>query len=239
MSDTFDTARRMGEIRSFHVMELLARAKALEALGRSVIHMEVGEPDFATPAPVIDAGHLALEQGHTRYLPATGLPQLKREIAGFYQARYGLKFDSNRVIVTPGSSGALQLVMGVLVNPGDTVLMADPGYPCNRNFVVLMGGIPISMAVGPDTGYQLSAERIAEAWSADTRAVMVASPSNPTGTLLDRDQLQAIYEVVKERGGRLIVDEIYQGLVYGDEGYTALDIADDLFVINSFQSISV
>ncbi len=224
----------MDEIPSFYVMQLLARAKALEEEGRSIIHMEVGEPDFPTPDAVIEAGHRALDGGHTRYLPATGLPRLKEQIAGFYDARFGVTLDPEQVVITPGSSGALQLLMGVLVNPGEQVLMADPGYPCNRNFVVHIGGEPVSLPVGPETDYQLTAEQLSSAWTPNTRAVMVATPSNPTGTLLSRRQLTAIHEVVRENGGTLIVDEIYQGLIYGEWGFSALELADDIFVINSF-----
>ncbi len=227
------TAARMEHIHPFYVMELLARARALEGEGRSIIHMEVGEPDFPTPDPITRAGQQALADGHTHYTPAKGLPALREAIAGHYQ-KFGLDLDSERVIVTPGSSGALQLVMNVLVDPGDEVLLADPGYPCNRHFVSLVGGTPVAVPVGPDSGYQLTAEAVASRWTTRTRAVMVASPSNPTGTLLSRSELEAIHRVVAERGGVLIVDEIYQGLIYSGEAFTALSISDEIFVINSF-----
>lgn len=234
MLENIKISGRMNKIQPFYVMELLARARQLEAGGRSIVHMEIGEPDFPTPEPVVLAGRAALDQGLTRYLPATGLPELKMRIASYYRSRYGLALDPARVIVTPGSSGALQLVMSILIDPGDSVLISDPGYPCNRNFVELVGGVPKSIPVGPDTGYQLTSELVAEAWTQDTSAVMVATPSNPTGTVLDAAELAAIHAVVRERGGVLIVDEIYQGLTYGKEGGTALALGDDLFVINSF-----
>ncbi|TVO70549.1 pyridoxal phosphate-dependent aminotransferase [Sedimenticola selenatireducens] len=227
-------AKRMASIRPFYVMELLARARALEGSGRSIIHMEVGEPDFETPRPIIEAGKRALEEGFTHYTPAVGIRELREAIALDYKKRFGVEVNPDRVLITPGSSGALQLIMGTVINPGQAVMMADPGYPCNRNFVNLVSGIPVAVPVGPDTGYQLTAEIIEREWSENTRAVMVATPSNPTGTLLNRAQLEAIYQVVKARGGVLIVDEIYQGLVYGVEPFTALEITDDLFIINSF-----
>ena len=227
-------ADRMGRIAPFYVMDLLARARQLEAEGRSIIHMEIGEPDFDTPAPVVAAGQLALAAGETRYTPARGLPALRRLIADFYRQRYAVGIDPERVIVTPGSSGALQLVMSVLVNPGESVLMADPGYPCNRHFVELVEGVPVAVPVGPDTGYQLTAEQVESAWRPDTKAVLIASPSNPTGTLVDDDEMQRLLQTVRRLGGVLIVDEIYQGLVYGEAGGTSLRFADDLFVINSF-----
>ncbi len=227
-------ADRMERIVPFYVMDILARAKELEKQGRSIIHMEVGEPDFSTPDSVIEAGKNALDAGHTGYTAATGIPELREKISDYYQLQYGIAVDPQRIIVTPGSSGALQLIMGVLVNPGQSVLMTDPGYPCNKNFVELMSGSPLPLPVGPKTGYQLSAQQVEEAWADATRAVLVATPSNPTGTLIPRDELARIHKVAKSRGGTLIVDEIYQGLVYGSDSYTALDIGDDLFIINSF-----
>lgn len=227
-------AERMASIRPFYVMELLARARELEGAGRSIIHMEVGEPDFATPAPIVEAGKRALDEGFTRYTPAVGITQLRAAIAGDYLNRYGVQLDPSRVLITPGSSGALQLVMSILVNPGEAVMMADPGYPCNRHFVRLVSGEPVTVPVGPESGYQLTAEIIAREWTDNMRAVMVATPSNPTGTLIGREELGRIHRVVKERGGVLIVDEIYLGLVYGATPFTALEVSDDLFIINSF-----
>ncbi len=233
MSKTPVIARRMAHIQPFYVMDLLARARELEARGRSIIHMEIGEPDFITPAPVIEAGRRALSAGRTHYTPALGLPALRQGIADSYR-QYGVEIDPSRVLVTPGSSGALQLVMSLLVNPGDEVLMADPGYPCNRHFVRLVEGVPVSVPVGPESGYQLTAGLLEAAWTPRTRMVLVASPSNPTGTLLSAAALREIHRLVRARGGVLIVDEIYQGLVYDGESGSALSIADDIFVINSF-----
>lgn len=228
------TACRMDNIVPFYVMDLLTRAKEMEAQGRSVIHMEVGEPDFVTAAPVIEAGKAALDAGHTGYTPATGIPELRQAIADHYRAHLNVEVDPQRIIVTPGASGALQLVLSVLIDPGHEVLMTDPGYPCNKNFVELVSGVPVSLPVGPETQYQLDAGQIKKAWSENTRAAMIASPSNPTGTLIPRPELSAIYDLVTAKGGHLIVDEIYQGLVYGAECYSALSINDNLFVINSF-----
>jgi aspartate/methionine/tyrosine aminotransferase len=229
-----EVAERMSRIQPFYVMDLLARTRELEAAGRSIIHLEIGEPDFATPQPIVAAGHAALDAGRTHYTPAKGLPALREAIAGHYRTSFGLDLSPHRVIVTPGASGALQLVLSVLINPGDSVLLADPGYPCNRHFVELVDGRPIAVPVGAETGYQLTAERVAQAWRADTKAVLVASPSNPTGTLLSPAEMRALHRLVKQRDGALIVDEIYQGLVYDDTGGTALTEADDVFVINSF-----
>jgi aspartate/methionine/tyrosine aminotransferase len=224
----------MKRIVPFYVMDLLARAKQLEAEGQSVIHMEVGEPDFITPEPVIEAGKNALYAGHTGYTAATGIPELRKAISDHYARIFSVDVDPARIIVTPGASGALQLVMSVLIDPGKEVLMTDPGYPCNKNFVELVSGVPVGIPVNADTNYQLSSNLIGNSWSDKTGAVMVATPSNPTGTVVERDEMVRIHETVKARGGHLIVDEIYQGLVYGEDGYSALELADDLFVINSF-----
>lgn len=227
-------AKRMEQIAPFYVMDLLARAKELEAEGRSIIHMEVGEPDFETPQSVVEAGKNALANGHTGYTPAMGIPELRKKISEHYLRALNMDIDPRRIVVTPGSSGALQLLMGVLINPGEKVLMSDPGYPCNKNFVAFVSGRAEPLPVGPETNYQLSAEQIEKNWDETTRAALVATPSNPTGTLLSKKELQQIYDVVKAKGGILIVDEIYQGLVYGKESFSALSLADDLFVINSF-----
>jgi aspartate/methionine/tyrosine aminotransferase len=227
-------ARRMSDIQPFHVMALLARAREMEAQGRSIIHMEIGEPDFPTPQPVITAGIRALQQGKIHYTPALGLPPLREAIAAFYMERYGLRISPARIIVTPGASGALLLALGILVNPGEKVLMSDPGYPCNRHLVRFIESLPIGIGTDAATGYQLTPELIAKHWDAKTAAVMIASPANPTGTLLDPESLRAIVEKVHALGGKLIADEIYHGLVYQGEAATALSVSDEVFVINSF-----
>ena len=231
---TVKTAARLQNIQPFHVMALLARARELESAGRSIIHMEIGEPDFVTPQPLIDAGIRALQDGKTHYTPATGLWTLREKIAGFYQSRYGVSVDPERVVVTPGASAALQLVLAALINSGEQVLLSDPGYPCNRNFVYLLNGEPVGLPVDASTGYQPAPQQVSENWSSRTRALLVASPSNPTGTLLDDNTLRAYYDVTHRQGGSLIVDEIYHGLTYAGPAQTALAVADDVFVINSF-----
>lgn len=225
-------APRVESIQPFRVMEILARARALEAEGRSIVHMEIGEPDFPTPQPVVDAGIVALREGRTHYTPALGLPALRQAIA----AHYGdaLNIDAGRIAVTPGASGALQLVFGVLVGPGDEVLMADPGYPCNRHMVRLFEGEAVPVPVGPDEAFQLTLDTVQTHWNEHTRAVLIASPSNPTGTLVADDEMKAIAEFVQQRGGVLIVDEIYRGLVYEQEPACALNWPGDVFVVNSF-----
>ena len=227
-------AARMTAIQPFHVMALLARARELEATGRSIVHMEIGEPDFVTPQPVIEAGMQALAQGRTHYTPAVGLPALRERIAAFYAGRYGVTVAPRRIVVTPGASAALQLVMAVLVNPGDAVLMADPGYPCNRNFVYLLNGEPLGIPVDASTQYQPDVQQVRAAWQDNVRALLVASPSNPTGTLLGAGALGELHAEVSGRDASLVVDEIYHGLTYDAPAVTALSVSDDIFVINSF-----
>ena len=228
------TARRIASITPFHVMALLARARELEAQGRSIVHMEIGEPDFATPQPIIDAGIRALQEGRTHYTPAVGLRELREAIARDYREHDDLDIDPRRIIVTPGASGALQLLLALLVDPGNEVLMTDPGYPCNSNFVRLFDGKPVRVPVGAEQHYQLDAAAIESHWRDNTCCAMIASPSNPTGTVIAPDRLDALYKTVSARGGSLIVDEIYQGLTYGKRPRSALALGDDLFVINSF-----
>jgi aspartate/methionine/tyrosine aminotransferase len=227
-------AVRMDGIATFHVMEILERAKRLEAEGRSIIHMEIGEPDFDTPAPVLAAAQRALAQCSMHYTPALGLPELRSAIAAFYRRRYGVTVDPARVVVTSGSSGALLLALGVLVGAGKRLLLADPGYPANRHFVRVLDGEPVCIPVDERSQYQLSAASIAAHWDGATVGALIATPSNPTGTLISHEALAAIHDEVSGRGGTLVVDEIYHGLTYGGDPRTALEIGDDLVVLNSF-----
>ncbi|MDC7707745.1 pyridoxal phosphate-dependent aminotransferase [Vogesella indigofera] len=227
-------SKRLSAIAPFQVMAILEKARALQAAGHDVIHLEVGEPDFATPQAIVDAGRAALAAGHTYYTAAQGLAELRQAIAAFYQSRFGVTVAPERIIVTPGASGALQIALSLLVDEGDGVLMADPTYPCNRHFVSLLGGVPQAVPVGAATRYQLLADELDANWQPNTVAAMVATPANPTGTVLSRDEIAALAERCRALGGALIVDEIYQGLTYGADSFSALQLADDAFVINSF-----
>ena len=227
-------AQRTRDIQAFHVMSVLARAKTLEAQGHDVIHMEIGEPDFATPAPIVRAGQAALASGQTGYTPALGLPALREAIAGLYAQRYGVDLDPARVVVTPGGSAALLLITSLLVDPGQSMLMADPSYPCNRNFLRLLGAHAKMIPTGPDSAYQLTPELVVQHWDASCSAVLAASPSNPTGTVLSREQLQSLATSVESLNGHLVVDEIYHGLTYDCRASSVLEVAPDAFVLNSF-----
>jgi len=227
-------ARRVAEIEPFHVMALLARARELEAQGRSIVHMEIGEPDFPTPEPILRAGLRALQKGELFYSPACGLPQLREAIAGYYRTRYGVELPPSRILVTTGASAALLLACAALVDPGDEVLLADPGYPANRHFVRVFEGVPRLVPVDAGSGYQLAPDHLEQHWGTRTAAALVATPANPTGTLVSAERLSGMAEFARERGGVLIVDEIYHGLVYEGDYTTAAALAEDVFVINSF-----
>ena len=234
MPSPLHTSARSREIAPFHVMALLARAQALEAAGHDVIHLEIGEPDFSTIEPVVRAGQAALAAGHTRYTTALGLPALRQAIAGFYGQRYGVELDPARVVVTPGGSGALLLAASALVDPGRHWLLADPGYPCNRHFLRLVEASAQLVPVSAADNWQLTPAHIARCWNADSVGALVASPANPTGSVLDRQQLAALAEAVHGRGGSLVVDEIYHGLTYGLEAPSVLEVDPQAWVLNSF-----
>jgi aspartate/methionine/tyrosine aminotransferase len=228
------SAPRVDDIAPFHVMELLTRAKALEAAGRHIIHMEVGEPDFPTPAPVIAAAQAHLATGRVFYTPALGLPELREAIAGFYQSRYGIKLPASRIVVTAGASGALLLALACLATPGKEWLLTDPGYPCNRHFVRTFEGVPVNIPVRASSNFQPTLADLEQYWTENTVGALFASPANPTGTMLDTAQLAAIADFVRRHNGQLVIDEIYHGLTYERDATSALAHGDDIFVVQSF-----
>src|SRR5688500_18347890 len=228
------TARRAAEIEPFEVMDVLSRAQALERAGRRVVHMEIGEPDFTAPAPVVEAGVRALRDGMTAYTATLGLPALREAIASHYQSKFHVKVKGSRIAVTAGASGGLLTVAALYVDPGDEILVPDPGYPGYRHFVRAFEGSARPLAVRAQDAFQPTLDMVRAAWGTRTKGVLLGSPSNPTGTLITRPELEAIAAFVAERGGVLLVDEIYQGLVYGSEPSTALGLPGEVVVINSF-----
>lgn len=227
-------AARLSQLEPFHVMEIATHARALEAQGRDVIHMEIGEPDFPTPQPVIDAAQSLLASGQIYYTSALGIRALREAISGHYRRLHGLDIAPERIIVTAGGSAALLLTCALLVGRDDEILLTDPSYPCNRHFVRVMEGVPRTLPVGPDDAYQFTAAMIDRAWGRSTKGVLVASPSNPTGTSLHEGELKRIVDCVAAHGGLLISDETYAGLNYGRPPETALAYGDDAFVVSSF-----
>ncbi|MEJ2088178.1 MAG: aminotransferase class I/II-fold pyridoxal phosphate-dependent enzyme [Gammaproteobacteria bacterium] len=235
------TADRLNRIEPFRVMQLMERAKALEAEGHRVVHFEVGEPDFDTAEPIVAAGKRALDEGHTKYTQALGIPPLKARIARYYEDTAGVSIEPERIVITSGASGGLLLLTALLLNPDDELLMPDPGYPCNVVFVDVVGGIARRIDVEAANGFQVEGRSLIDAWGPRTRGVLIGSPANPTGAVLDRTRLSELVNLVHERQGAFLLDEIYQGLIYEGAGgnmevgyHTGLAIDDGIFVLNSF-----
>jgi aspartate/methionine/tyrosine aminotransferase len=232
-------ASRLDRIEPFYVMEC---AKAASILARSpecadspMIFLNIGEPDFTAPPAVQEAARRAIGEGRTQYTDALGLPALREGIARWYGERFGLDIPARRIVVTAGASAALQLACLALVDSGDEVLLPDPSYPCNRHFVSAAGGVPVLLPATAAQRYQLSAEGMEAAWNERTRGVLLASPSNPTGTSIDPAEMRRIVEAVRGRGGFTLVDEIYLGLSFDDRyGRSALAHGEDVLSINSF-----
>lgn len=228
------TASRLANIDAFHVMELAKQAAALERAGRHIVHMGIGEPDFTAAEPVVRAAEAAMRRGVTQYTGALGIHPLREAIAGYYQTAYGLDIPARRVIVTAGASGALLLACAVLVEIGAEVLMPDPSYPCNRHFVAAFDGVARMIPSGPAERFQLTAAQVETHWGEQTRGVLLASPSNPTGTSILPDELARILQAVRARNGFAILDEIYQGLSYDAAPVSALSLDPNVVTVNSF-----
>jgi len=230
---------RAQNIEPFYVMEV---AKAAAALASEVAHtaspmvfLNIGEPDFTAPPLVQQAAQTAIRDGVTQYTAATGLPALRERISAWYASRFGEAVPASRIVVTAGASAALHLACMALVEPGDEVLMPDPSYPCNRHFVSAAEGRAVLIPTTAQERFQLSADKVQAAWGPRTRGVLLASPSNPTGTSIAPDELRRIHQVVQARGGVTVVDEIYLALSFDAQyGHTALALDDSIISINSF-----
>ena len=246
-----ELAKRLDHIDPFYVMECAKAAAALAGSpacdpklgGEPMIFLNVGEPDFTAPPLVQEAAIRAIQAGRSQYTDACGLPELRERISGWYATRFGLSISPQRIVVTAGASAALQLACLALINPGDEVLLPDPSYPCNRHFVAAAEGVPVLLPAGPAERFQLSAAGVEAAWTPRTRGVLLASPSNPTGTSIEAAEMGRIVRAVRARGGFTLVDEIYLGLSF-DERYShsAMEHStkdagahgDDVISINSF-----
>ena len=230
---------RAERIDPFYVMEV---AKAAQAMAREVagtsepmIFLNIGEPDFTAPPLVQEAAAKAVRDGATQYTNALGLDALRERISGWYQSRFGVDVPARRIVVTAGASAALHLACLALIERGDEILMPDPSYPCNRHFVSAAEGRAVLVPTTAAERYQLSSDKVQAAWTDKTRGVLLASPSNPTGTSIAPAELRRIHEVVQSRGGVTLIDEIYLGLSYEEEfGHTALAIDENIISINSF-----
>lgn len=221
-------------VNAFKVMSVMQRAQEIEAQGHKVVHMEVGEPDFSSAKPIVDAAKKALDKGLTQYTSAAGITPLRKALAQFYQERYRVEVDYKRILITPGASGGLTLLANMLVDKDDGVLISDPAYPCVRNFIHLMNAKPQLMPVGLEQNFQPKLADYERTYDECTKGLWLASPSNPTGTILSRKDLQAAADWTKSKNIHLLVDEIYHGLHYVNELPTVLEIDQSAFVVNSF-----
>ena len=218
--------RRIDAIEPFRVMQLLERARELEAQGRNIIHMEIGEPDLPTPSAVTEAARAWLAAHNATYTPSTGAPELQQALALWYGREYGLAIAPERFLITPGTSGAFSLIYAALLDAGESVLLPDPGYPCQRNFIRLAGGEPLSVPVGPETGYHLDRRTVEDGWQAGTRAAVVISPGNPTGGIVERELNAEVARVLADHRCWILSDEVYAGSVFDGEfvSVAALDV---------------
>ncbi len=224
----------LAKVNPFRVMTVMARAQQLESEGAKIVHMEVGEPDFSSAQPIIDAGKKALDAGLTKYTAASGLLQLREKLSSYYKVKYSVDVNPERILVTPGASGGLSLLANLLVRAGDGVLLSDPAYPCVRNFIHMMSAQPQLIPVGLAQNFQPSPAQLDQYCTANTSGLWLASPSNPTGTILERANLEAACEWASTNRKHLLVDEIYHGLHYVDDLPSVLEIDQSAFVVNSF-----
>lgn len=220
----------LDDIKPFQAVEVFQAAKRLEAQGRSIIHLEFGEPDFPTPPVVQEAAIEALRQGRTRYTHSLGIPELRETICAHYQAKYGVPVDPEQVLVSMGTSVLMQLVMLLLLEPGDEVILTDPTYACYSSFVRIARGVPVHVPIREADGFQVDPQAVRRAVTPRTRAILLCSPANPTGVVLKPEVLRELATL----GVPLISDEIYHGLAYSGAEHTALEYSRETFVLNGF-----
>jgi (5-formylfuran-3-yl)methyl phosphate transaminase len=221
------------QIPPFLAMDVLERAMDMAADGEDVIHLEVGEPDFDTPRNIVQAGIEALLAGKTHYTASIGIPELRSAIGRYYRRTYGVDVDPSRVVVTAGSSPALLLILAALLDPGCEVILSDPHYACYPNFVTFLDGVPVFIEASADEGFQMDPDRVAQSVSAKTRCIMINSPSNPTGVVMEPERMERISKL----GVPIISDEIYHGLVYEGRERSILEFTDNAFVVNGFSKL--
>jgi Aspartate/tyrosine/aromatic aminotransferase len=226
-------SKRAQDIPPFIVMDVMERAHELERQGRHIIHLEVGEPDFRTPQCIGEAGAEAIERGQTHYTHSLGLVELREAIRDHYTKKYGVRFMAEQVVVTSGTSSALFMIVSSLLDPGDEMILSDPHYPCYPNFIQFIGGVPRFVPVYEEDGFQLEPNEIKKNIGQRTKAVIINSPSNPTGNLLSEERMKEIAHL----GIPIISDEIYHGLVYGEKEHSILEFTDDAFVVNGFSKL--
>jgi aspartate/methionine/tyrosine aminotransferase len=235
MSD--HVSARARAVKPFVVMDVVARAKELEASGRDIVRMDVGDPDFPTPDVVTLAAEAAMEAGDTGYTQSQGLPDLRDAVAARFGSKYGVTVDPGDIVVTQGTSPAMLLLFGSLLDPGDEVIIADPCYPAYPNYIAFLGGVPVRVPARASDGFRMRIEEIEAAITPRTRCIMINSPSNPTGTVLPAEDLRAIAELAERRGLYVASDEIYHGLDFTGVDHTILEFTDRAFVLNGFSKL--
>jgi len=229
-----DVSRRAESIRPFMVMDVVARAKELEAQGRDIVRLEIGDPDFPTPEVIVRAAESAMDAGDTGYTQSLGLPDLRVAITKHMHGAYGVDIDPATIIVTQGTSPAMLLLFGSLLDPGDEVIMADPSYPAYPNYVSFLGGVPVPVRVRAEDGFRYRLEEVERAITPRTKAIMVNSPSNPTGGVLGPEDLEGLAALAERHGLWLASDEIYHGLEFGGASHSVREFTDRAFVLNGF-----
>lgn len=226
--------KSLKHVNSFKAMDVMRRASELESSGRKIVHLEVGEPDFPTVAPIVDAAKKALDKGLTQYTSPTGIVDLKSRLSELYSRRHGLSVNPERILVTPGASGGLLLLANLLVEAGDEILITDPAYPCVRNFIRLMSATPRLIPVDAHQNFRPTVSQLEKANNSSTKGIWLASPNNPTGTVLDRETLTKLAVWARASSNHFLVDEIYHGLHYVSDLPSALEVESEAFVVNSF-----
>jgi len=234
---TDNVSARAQAIRPFVVMDVVARAKELEAEGHDVVRMDVGDPDFATPEVITQAAERAMEAGETGYTQSLGLPGLRDAVAERFASKYSVTVDPCDIVVSQGTSPAMLLLFGSLLDPGDEVIMADPCYPAYPNYVSFLGGVPVRVPAHGGEGFAMRPEDVRAAVTPRTRCIMLNSPGNPTGAVLPRENMQAMAALAEELGVWIASDEIYHGLTYGEPDHTILEFTDRAFVLNGFSKL--
>lgn len=223
-------SERSLNIPPFLVMDVLERAMEMDG---NIIHLEVGEPDFDTPANIIEAGVAAMRAGKTHYTPSTGIPELRRAVADHHKFTYSVDVDPKDVVITSGSSPAILLVLAALLDPGSEIIVSDPHYACYPNFIRFLGGVPVFVPAAPEEGFQMNPDHVAKAITQRTRAILVNSPSNPCGTVMEPERMKRLAEL----NIPIISDEIYHGLVYEGREHSILEFTKNAFVLNGFSKL--
>lgn len=237
MSENVCVSKRASEITPFLVMDILEAAHKLEAAGHKVIHLEIGEPDFDTPECIKEAAKKALADGETHYTHSLGLLPLREAICEDLHTRYGVNVDPGQVIVTQGTSPAMLLLFSTILEAGDQVILSDPCYACYDNFIRFAGACPVRVPVTEAESFQYRPEAIEAAMNEGTKAILLNSPANPTGTLLSAERMDKIARLADRRGAYVVSDEIYHGLVYEGKDHSALEFSDRAFVLNGFSKL--